>query len=257
MKKITALWIAILWMAALLSSCGSEANTETTPTAPSTPIETTVPAVVPTEEEIVYEGDASSYYIDVVYADQIARYKTALSEKWNEEQYITNGMSEVPAAYYEGNPLDNVGFGFVDLDNDGRWELVIGAILDAETEPAVFEIWTMVDDNPVMLAQASARSQYALQYVEEDGMWYVAHEASNSVFNHGTYYLMLTEGKFEVIQGVIYDSKADTESPWFLTYDMDWDISNDTPIDEDAAYAILDSNRIHYTALELFPYIFY
>ena len=29
---------------------------------------------------------------------------------------------------------DNVGFGFVDLDNDGRWELIIGAILNADKE---------------------------------------------------------------------------------------------------------------------------
>ena len=265
--------LGLLCVCMLLSGCGPAANTETIPTelpatveteapteAPNettTEVTTEAPTEEPAEDDVVYEGDASSYYIDVVYAEQIARYHTALSEKWNEEQYLANGMSEVLAAYYEGNPLENVGFGFVDLDNDGHWELVIGAILEAEEYPSVFEIWTLVDEKPVMLAQAHARTQYDLQYVEEDNMWYVATECSSSIFCHGTYYLMLNEGEFEVTQGILYNAEADAENPWFMTYDMDWDASNDDPIDEDTAYAILESNRSHYTALEYFPYIFY
>jgi hypothetical protein len=166
-------------------------------------------------------------------------------------------MSALPYYYYEGNPLENVGFGFVDLDNDGHWELIIGAILDAETDPAVFEIWTLVDGEPVMLAQGGSRNRYVLQYVEEDQMWYVVNEGSNGAANSATYYLMLHEGKFEVVQGVILDAIADEKNPWFLTYDLDWDVSNDEPIDEETANAILESNRNLYTALELFPYTFY
>ena len=277
MKKYILSFMLILLVVAMMAGCDTPKIAQPQPS--SEPSSATVETVVPTEasaeipsesvveaateaipgeeEDIVYEGDASSYYIDVVYAEQIARYHTALSEKWNEEQYLSNGMSEVLAAYYEGNPLENVGFGFVDLDNDGHWELVIGAILEAEEYPSVFEIWTLADEKPVMLAQAHARTQYDLQYVEEDNMWYVATECSNSIFCHGTYYLMLNEGKFEVIQGIIYNSEADAQNPWFMTYDLDWDASNDEPIDEDMAYAILESNRIHYKAPEYFPYIFY
>ena len=166
-------------------------------------------------------------------------------------------MSALPYYYYEGNPLDNVGFGFVDLDNDGHWELVIGAILNAGQDPAVFEIWTLVDGEPVMLAQGGSRNRYVLEYVEEDNMWYVVNEGSSSAFSHATYYLMLNEGKLEVIQGIVFDASADEQNPWFLTYDMDWDVSNDEPIDEETANAILESNRKLYTALEYFPYIFF
>ena len=277
MKKYILSFVLILLVLAMMAGCDTPAAAEPQATnAPSsatveTAAPTEAPAEIPTEavteaaseaipeeeEDIIYEGDASSYYIDVVYAEQIARYHTALSEKWNEEQYLDKGMSEVPAAYYEGNPLENVGFGFVDLDNDGHWELIIGAILDAEEYPAVFEIWTLVDEKPVMLAQAHARIQYDLQYVEEDNMWYVANECSNGIYSHGTYYLMLNEGKLEVMQGIVYNAEADAQNPWFMTYDMDWDASNDDPIDEDTAYAILESNRSHYTAVEYFPYIYY
>ena len=266
MKKVLLLWITVLSLTILPTGCGapedkappatSEPSSVVTGTAETTPA-ATAPTLEKPEAESFPEGDASSYYINVAYAEQIARYHPALSEKWNEEEYLDNGMSEVLAAYYEGNPLSNVGFGFVDLDNDDRWELVIGAIQDAEAYPSVFEIWTLVDGQPVMLAQAGAKNQYALKYVEEDSMWYVAHESSYSIFKNGTYYLMLSEGKFEVIQGIIFDASTDEKNPWFMTYDMDWDVSNDDPIDEELAGAILESNRKFYTALEYIPYTAY
>ena len=257
MKKHFYSFILLLLVAVMLAACGHEADPETT--APETPATEQATAAEGTEaeEDIVYEGDASSYYIDVAYPEQIGRYYTALSEKRDEGKYLDNGLSALPASYYEGNPLENVGFGFADLDNDGHWELIIGAILNAEADPAVFEIWTLVDGEPVMLVQGGSRNRYVLQYVEEDRMWYVANEGSNGAANSATHYLMLNEGKLEVVQGIVFDAGADEENPWFMTYDLDWDVSNDQPIDAETAEAILESNRKLYTALELFPYIFY
>ena len=273
MKKYVSILAAVLLIMMLAAGCGDAPSAEVpatqAPVADQETVSTEAPASEApaevateapdeeTEEDIVYEGDASSYYIDVVYAEQIGRYHTALSEKWEESKYFDNGMSALPYYYYEGNPLDNVGFGFVDLDNDGHWELVIGAILNAEQDPAVFEIWTLVDGEPVMIAQGGSRNRYVLKYVEEDNMWYVVNEGSSSAFNHATHYLMLNEGKLEVMQGIVFDASADEQNPWFLTYDQDWDVSNDEPIDEATANAILEANRKHYAALEYFPYIFY
>ena len=260
MKKYAIFAVSALLILAMLGGCGNGKDTETVPSEEPTAAPATAPAETSgeeAEEDIVYEGDASTYYIDVAYPEQIGRYHTALSEKWDEGKYFENGLSALPVYYYEGNPLDNVGFGFVDLDNDGRLELIIGAVLNAETEPVVFEIWTLVDGEPVMLAQGSSRNRYVLQYVEEDRMWYVVNEGSNGAANSATHYLMLQDGKFEVVQGIVFDALADEENPWFMTYDLDWDTSNDDPIDEETARAILESHRKHYTALELFPYIFY
>ena len=269
MNKHFYSFILLLLAAAILVGCGNAPVAQTpatealvteqatVSTEASVPEQTTVPAETESEEDFVYEGDASTYYIDVAYPEQIGRYYTALSEKWDEGKYFENNLSALPYYYYEGNPLENVGFGFVDLDNDGRWELIIGGILNAERDPAVFEIWTLVDGEPVMLAQGGSRNRYVLQYVEEDRMWYVVNEGSNGAANSATYYLMLSEGKFEVVQGIVFESFADEENPWFLTYDLDWDVSNDQPIDEETANAILESNRKLYTALELFPYIYF
>ena len=230
MKHHRITWLAMLLFVFILVGCGNAEPTlpstevpasTATPTEPSTEVpteapteentETTVPAQ--TEEDIVYEGDASSHYIDVVYAEQIRRYHTALSEQWDEAKYFDNGLSALPYYYGEGDP--------------------------------------------VMVAQSGSRNRYYLQYAEEDNAWYVANEGSNGAANSATYYLMLNEGKFEVMQGIVFDAAADEENPWFMAYDLDWDVSNDEPIDADTANAILESNRNLYTPLELFPYFYF
>ena len=257
MKKFVCMFAFVLLMFGLLAGCGNAPDAETIAPETSASEQTTVPNETEAEEELIHEGKEPSSYVDAAYAEQIGRYDTALAEKWDEDKYFENNMSALPYHYYEGNPLENVGFGYVDLDNDGQMELIIGAILNAELDPSVFEIWTLVNGEPVMLAQGGSRNRYVLQYVEEDRMWYVVNEGSNGAANSATYYLMLSEGKFEVVQGIILDALADEENPWFMAYDLDWDTSNDEPIDEATANAILESNRKHYTALEYFPYIFY
>ena len=257
MKKHFSWMIPVLLAVAVFTGCGNTAGIGTTATEAPVPEQITVPNETVSEEDIANEEAPSSYYIDVAYPQQLRRYHTALSEKWDEGMYFENGLSALPVYYYEGNPLENVGFDFIDLDNDGHLELIIGAILNAELDPAVFEIWTLVDGEPVMLAQGGSRNRYVLQYVEEDQMWYVVNEGSSNAACHATYYLMLHEGKFEVAQGILFDAIADEENPWFMTTDLDWDASNDVPIDEATAGAILEANRKHYTALEYFPYILY
>ena len=270
MKKTIALFLVIGLMVTLFAGCNQQSNTEpaTSPSDTATQdTPTTAPTEAPTEEPTVPadvedenvsdEGDANSYYIDQVYTQQIARYQTALSEQWDPSQCLDNELSELPAGYYEGNPLENVGFGFVDLDNDGSLELIIGAILNAEEDPSVFEIWTLVDGEPVMLAQGGSRNRYLLQFVEEDNMWYVVNEAANSAASSATYYMMLQEGKLEEMQGIVYDADANPQNPWFMTYDMDWDVSNDEPIDEAMADSIFQAHSAHYTAIEYFPYIYF
>ena len=268
-------WIAVLLIAVMLTGCGAAEPTTPQTDAPAT---TTAPTEAPTEAateaateaptgeattapteaptEPTAEGTVSGY-VDEAYAEQIGRYYTALTEKWEEGQYFDSDMSALPYYYYEGEPLDNVGFAYQDLNSDGQSELIVGAILNAELDPVVFEIWTLVDGEPVMLAQSGYKNYYYLQFAEEDNAWYVSNVAVSSAANNATYSLMLMDGKFEVMQGIVFDAHADETNPWFMTYDLDWDVSNDEPIDEEMANAILENNRRIYTSLEYFPYSLY
>ena len=39
-----------------------------------------------------------------------------------------------------------------------------------------------------------------------------------------------------------------------MAYDLDWDVSNDMPIDEDLAGDLMDANRRLYITAEYIPY---
>ena len=260
MKKLLLTATTFLLILALLAGCGTlqtERPNNTKPTTQTTTKPTTESTPAETEDDTEYEGDASSYHIDVVYPQQIERYYTAISQQWDEIAYLDHEMSPLAASYYEGKPLDNVGFTFMDLDGDGIWELIIGAIKNAEKNPLVFEIWALKNKEPVMIAQSGSHNRYYLQYAEEDDLWSVAYEAENNAANRAVYYLQLVEGEFKVIQGVIFDAITNEKDPWFMTYDLDWDVSNDTPIDENTANSVMEAGRNIYAAQEYFPYSLY
>ena len=203
------------------------------------------------------EDDTTCYYIDVVYEQQIKRYHTAISQQWDMDVYWDQEMSSMVVHYYDGTPLDNVGFTLMNLDGDGIPELIIGAILGSDRDPLVFEIWTVHNGDPVMLAQSGSHNRYYLQYSEEEDLWSVAYEAENGAANHAVYYLQLVEGEFRVIQGIIFDAFASENDPWFMAYDLDWDVSNDIPVDEETATSIMQAGRNIYSALEYLPYSLY
>ena len=108
-----------------------------------------------------------------------------------------------------------------------------------------------------MVAQSGSDNRYYLQHTEEDDLWSVAYEAENNAANRAVYYLQLVEGEFKVIHGVIFDAVSNEKDPWFMTFDLDWDISNDTPIDENTANTVMNAGRNTYTAQEYLPYSLY
>ena len=184
-----------------------------------------------------------------LYAAQLGRYAAALSEQWPEGRYFENGMSELAGYYYEGDARANVGVFFPDLDGDGSPEMVIGAILGADTDPTVLEIWTVKDGAPVMLAQSHARDKYYVEYLADENACLIANEGSGGAASSVWFYYALQNGELALMQGVTSESGA-----WYMTYDTDYDVSNDTPSDEAACQAIIDSHTERYTALDYTPY---
>lgn len=263
-------WIGILVLAAslLLTACGAPAS-DPTPTATPEPTATAEPTATPeataaatAEPTATPEATATAEPTEEpagivnmaeegrkLYAAQITRYAAALSEQWPEGRYFENGMSELASYYYEGDARANVGAFFPDLDGDGSPEMVIGAILDADTDPVVLEIWTVRDGAPHMLAQSHARSRYFVEYLADENAWLIANEGSSGAASSVWLYYALQNGELALMQGVTTESGA-----WYMTYDTDFDVSNDTPSDEATGLAIVESHTGRYTALDYTPY---
>lgn len=261
-------WLGIFALAAslLLTACGAQpadptptAAPEATATAEPTATPETTAAAEPTEEPtaepVSQPVEEPSGIVNMaeegkaLYAAQLNRYAAALSEQWPEGRYFENGMSELAGYYYEGDARANVGVFFPDLDGDGSPEMVIGAILGADTDPAVLEIWTVKDGAPVMLAQSHARDKYYVEYLADENAWLIANEGSGGAASSVWFYYALQNGELALMQGVTSESGA-----WYMTYDTDYDVSNDTPSDEAACQAIIDSHTERYTALDYTPY---
>lgn len=267
MKKMKWVLVLALCVAMLMTSCATAESDTATPAdaATAAPVEATeVPAATPgdAEEAVVTPDDATEITKEStltttstdgkeIYAEQIARYTTALTEQWDIEKYYDNDMCEMVESYYEGNALENVGVAFPDLDFDGKPELVIGGIYNSENDPAIFEIWT-TDDNgtPVMVAQSHSRARYYVDY-DEAGAWFIDYEASNSAFSHGVYFYVLQDHSLALMQAIVYDGNANPDAPYYMSYDEDWDVSNDESIDEDTFNNIWKS---HYNKYEVFDY---
>lgn len=259
MRKNRFICIMLCVTALLLTACSGTQNkpaaaeqTAAPETAPATLV-TTAPA----ETEVIPEGDAATHYIDTVYAEQIILYQTALKEQWDEGTCYEQGISPLVSYYYEGDAMENVGFALEDLDHDGQLELIIGAILDTDLDPAIFEIWTLKDGKPVQLCQSGYRNRYYVEYSQEDDNWMIANIASNSAFNSASIYYNLENGELKVVQAVVLDAMANEDNPWFLAADDDWDTSNDTPIEEALAMEIIESHNKLYTVPEYIPYSLY
>ena len=260
-------WIGILVLAAslLLTACGAQPADPTPTAAPeatataeptATPEATAAePTEEPTAEPVSQPVEKSTGIVSLteegksLYAVQLGRYAAALSEQWPEGRYFENGMSEIAGYYYEGDARVNVGVYFPDLDSDGSPEMVIGAILGADTDPVVLEIWTVKDGAPHMIAQSHARDKYYVEYLADENAWLIANEGSSGAANSVWLYYALQNGELALMQGVTSESGA-----WYMTYDTDYDVSNDTPSDEATCQAIVDSHMSCYTVLDYIPY---
>lgn len=231
------------------------------------PPETEVPQTepVPEETEAPEEpsgdrtaiDDAHIIYVAYSYAQPLSRYHTALTEQWGETTYLNHEMSSLGAFYYDGDPLENVGFALLDLDGDESYELIIGAILHADVDPTIFEIWTLVDNVPVKILESHARDRYFLEYDESKGQYLIANDASNGSANFANYYYRIENCALVLEEGIIFDATANSESPWFYTTDEDWDPSNDRETDSESAMAITDRHRSQVIVLPFYPFALY
>ena len=158
-----------------------------------------------------------------LYAYNVQRYIDAINEGWDANKFEEEGMSPefYAIAKNEGDKaFDKIGFAYHDVSGDGVDDLLVGVIPEKDTdEPTpVYDIYTMVDRNPVLVASGTARNcYYGNMYSGVEN--FVSEGAGSEV----VYSYTITPGTTELFLqfGLKNDTYEDEKNPWFVCYDMD------------------------------------
>lgn len=197
------------------------------------------------EAQLMSYGNASLE----LYRPVLDQYNTALFEQWSMQEYQAAGLC--PLFAYFTNP-SQVGFWLEDVDYNGTEELLIGEIGDSgEYAGMFFEMYTVIDGAPVLMASSTERSCY---YLCTDGN--VANEGSGGASQSICAYYMADSdhGVLTLTEAVIYDEAQGEETPWFYSR-TGTSVSDCTPIMEEDAAEIMDSHE--YEAIEYIPFAEY
>ncbi|HHX11318.1 MAG TPA: hypothetical protein GX731_00725 [Clostridiales bacterium] len=191
-----------------------------------------------------------------LYSEVLDTYYTALHEKWNFQTLSYASLSILSTYCYEGDPLTNVGYEFIDIDNNGVLELLIGSLNgDPFVDKMIFDIYTIVDDQPALVFTGWERNRY---YLCED--YSIANEGSSGASSsfYGIYNLDYTGYKLVLTEAVIYyEEYQGNDPPWYYTTDKDGDISNDMSITEEEAYDKLSEYKNMHKQVDLIPFAIY
>lgn len=153
-----------------------------------------------------------------MYAEVIDKYVTAIEEKWDSNKLEEEDMSpEYNAVNVAtgGDAIDNIGYTFYDVNNDGIDELLIGEIAEGDLKGTVYDIYTMVDREPVHVLSGSARDRY---YALEGGL--IVNESSSGADDSEwqSYDIEPNTANLLPQLGVKMDGYEDKDNPWFVNY---------------------------------------
>lgn len=100
------------------------------------------------------DGNETSERSTSHYDELIETYQTAISEKWEPDRLDEHNLGPVQ---YVPEPLpNNYGYEFIDINNDGIMEMIIGIDME-DNGPWIEEIYTLVEDIPVKIFEGGIR----------------------------------------------------------------------------------------------------
>lgn len=228
----------------VISESQTEENTtgENT-TEKNTTEEITAETATTTESATEYTLPGTTSQNTAAYKSILEQYHTALSENWDFETLTNNNLNQM-CAFYKGTGLLDIGYAFYDIDRNGTNELLIGIVSQDNRGGDVFDIYTLTDDKPVMLAQSGERDMYTLC---QNGM--VSEAGSNSAANSFYKFYEFKSGtsKLTLVEAVVIDGQWNPDNPYFYTTTDATDKSAYTAITEDDA----DETINKYTAVQI------
>ncbi len=145
----------------------------------------------------------------------VDKYVEAFKEDWDANKFEEEGLSPEFYALYKtvgDSALDQMGFAYKDISNDGVDELLVGVIGEDDDSSVVYDIYTMVDRMPVQVCSGTSRNSY--RAMEYGG---VANTFSGGAMEYGFNVYIIEPGTNNLFlqYGIKYDEYTNESNPWF------------------------------------------
>lgn len=185
-------------------------------------------------------------------------YKDVLDMYYQKISYGWDRTEDVSLIFFQGYPqtqtVSDVGYAFVDLDNNGIPELLVSTVQEA-VDGMIYDLYSYAEDNVVHLASSMERDRY---YLCEDNTIYNEGSGGAAVSSTRMYEMNADKCHLSLKEMVVYDSEINQENPWFYStvecYNdyMGFDASCLTGITQEEAFAIEDKYKKRSIDLTLF-----
>ncbi|MCR5420449.1 MAG: haloacid dehalogenase-like hydrolase [Lachnospiraceae bacterium] len=183
-----------------------------------------------------------------MYSEVINKYVAALEENWDTEKLEKEDMSPEYSAVNVatgGDAINNIGYVYYDTNNDGIDELLIGEIAEGDLKGIVYDIYTMVDREPVHVLSGSAQDRY---YVVDNGL--IVNERSIDDDTEWQSFDIESNTTNLCPQiGIKIDENEDKDGKWFANYGCENEWENISEEEFDDYKSIFEYIRFDYTPM--------
>ena len=204
------------------------------------------------DEEDTSEEEDETVDSDLVrYRETLDFYYQALNEKWGEGMLLDNNLSILSSYCYDGNALDNVGYSFLDINEDGKDELLIGGIFSIEYEEfinkIIFDLYMEESGVIKHVFTSSERDRYYI-IADECGTYYFVNEGAGGA-GYSIYGSYTLEGsELKAGKGVR------SEYEWYLMEDVSKDVSEGVHIGDGEAQQLIEKMQEQYLQIDWIPF---
>jgi len=177
------------------------------------------------------------------YAELIEQIKLGM-----EEGFSTVTTDDLGISVVFNYASDRMGYCYMDLNNDGTEELLLGANGEGAWDNVIYDVFTMTDGKMIRVLSGRERDRF---YLTDKGTCVFANEGSGGASNSFYAYIDYSDEGLELIESVIYDSWKDEEHPWFYSNESISAEGADS-INEETAKDIIASYK--YQEIEFTPF---
>ena len=215
--RITAAVLIFAFAASVLASCGSES----------------------TSDQTIDAQEAG------IYNEIIEMFCDGIENGW-ESYEDSDDLSYLWYQYGIAESLSDAGYAFIDIDENGMEELLVGLVSDAE-EGIIYDLYTYEDGSVVHLASGGERWTYRLC-----ANGYIGYEGADSA-SEGSYAFYSISGSELVLEGCLsYVYDDDSNVTWM--YQADADSESDVVTETEADLFISTFNAQEYELITFAEY---